>query len=182
MTHSAPIPNTTGDKLDETRGAEGVEDTGDYMNEDDSDDSVAQLSQGGLASVEEPSMAAEGSVGDASGGAGAGAGTGAGTGAGAGSGVAGDVRPTSSGVGGAAGAGVAAEDGAATGAGAGTGTGGPATGVTGSADAASSQIKSFLASGLLSFDAQAFRVTKEEEMLMGIFDPCTCALGRCPAF
>ena len=47
------------------------------------------------------------------------------------------------------------------------------TGVTGSAEAANSQIQAFLSSGLLSFDAQAFRVTKEEELLMGIFDPST---------
>jgi hypothetical protein len=39
------------------------------------------------------------------------------------------------------------------------------------ADIANEQIKSFLTSGLLSFDTQAFRVTREEEMLMGIFDP-----------
>ena len=54
-----------GDKEDETRGAEGVDgdgDPGEYMNEDDSDDSVAQLSQGGMPSVQDPSLATEGSV------------------------------------------------------------------------------------------------------------------------
>ena len=48
------------------------------------------------------------------------------------------------------------------------------TGVIGSANAANTQITSFLTSGLLSFDSQAFRVTREEEMLMGIFDACEC--------
>ena len=50
------------------------------------------------------------------------------------------------------------------------------TGVIGSADAANAQIQAFLSSGLLSFDAQAFRVTREEEMLMGIFDPSECSV------
>lgn len=37
--------------------------------------------------------------------------------------------------------------------------------------AAQDRIKSFLTSGLMSFDSQAFRVTLEEERLMGIADP-----------
>jgi hypothetical protein len=43
--------------------------------------------------------------------------------------------------------------------------------VLGSEQRAHDRIKTFLTSGLMSFDAQAFRVTLEEERLMGIADP-----------
>lgn len=52
------------------------------------------------------------------------------------------------------------------------------SGVLGSEQMAHDRIKSFLTSGLMSFDDQAFRVTLEEERWMGISDPSAL---RCTA-